>query len=73
MRSDQDVTGRSYDGENYNCGLVDVTDRPYKHMVNAIKETAKRLYGVHSQEVKAYDQMPLNPCGYGPITDLWNE
>ncbi|MER3373282.1 MAG: hypothetical protein RIM83_01440 [Allomuricauda sp.] len=71
--SDQDVTGRFYDGENYNCGLVDVTDRPYKHMVNAIKETAKRLYGVHSQEVKAYDQKPLNPCGYGLIPDLWNE
>ncbi|MBO0323631.1 hypothetical protein J0X14_15075 [Muricauda sp. CAU 1633] len=71
--SDQDVTGRGYDGENYNCGLVDVTDRPYKHMVSAIKETAKRLYGVHSQELKAYDQLPLNPCGYGLIPDLWNE
>jgi len=26
---DQDLTGRGNDGENYNCGLVDVTDRPY--------------------------------------------
>ena len=26
--NDQDITGRRYDGENYNCGLIDVTDRP---------------------------------------------
>ena len=71
--SDQDVTGRGYDGENYNCGLVDVTDRPYKYMVKAIKETAKRLYAVHSQELDAYDQRPLDPCGYEPIPDVWNE
>ena len=71
--SDQDLTGRGYDGENYNCGLVDATDRPYKYMVGAIKETAKRLYDVHSQKVDAYDQKPLNPCGYGPIPNVWNE
>ena len=71
--SDQDLTGRGYDGENYNCGLVDVTDRPYKYMVDAIKETAKRLYDVHSQKLDAYDQKPLNPCGYGIIPDVWNE
>lgn len=71
--SDQDLTGRGYDGENYNCGLVDVTDRPYGHMVNAIKETAKRLYDVHTRKIDAFDQKPLNPCGYEPIPDLWNE
>jgi hypothetical protein len=71
--SDQDVSGRGYDGENYNCGLVDVTDRPYQHMVNAIKETAKRLYQVHSQEIEAYNQKPLDFCGYELIPDLWNE
>lgn len=71
--SDQDLTGRGYDGENYNCGLVDVTDRPYKYMVEAIQETAKRLYDVHSQKLDAYDQKPLNPSGYGPIPDVWNE
>ncbi|MFY0653039.1 MAG: hypothetical protein JXQ96_13445 [Cyclobacteriaceae bacterium] len=71
--ADQDLTGRGYDGENYNCGLVDVTDRPYKHMVAAIKETAKRLYAVHSRELNPYDQQPLNACGYELIPDLWNE
>lgn len=71
--SDQDLTGRSYDGENYNCGIVDVTDRPYPHMVEAIKKTAKRLYDVHTEKVEPYDQKPLGATGYELIPDLWNE
>jgi hypothetical protein len=71
--SDQDLTGRGYDGENYNCGLVDVTDRPYKHMVAAIKETAKRLYDVHSEKIEPYNIKPLGACGYELIPDVWNE
>lgn len=42
---DQPVTGRP-DGENYNIGLVDVTDRPYPEMVAAAKGTAARLLDV---------------------------
>ncbi|WP_242158034.1 hypothetical protein [Aestuariivivens sediminis] len=71
--ADQDLTGRSYDGENYNCGLVDVTDRPYKHMVNAIKKTAKKLYQVHSQHAEPFNQKPLGAVGYELIPDIWNE
>lgn len=44
---DQPVTGR-FDGENYNIGFVDVTDRPYQDMVTASKELYKRLYSVHA-------------------------
>ena len=44
---DQPSTGRN-DGENYNIGFVDVTDRPYPELVNAAKETFKRLYDIHS-------------------------
>lgn len=44
---DQPSTGR-FDGENYNIGLVDVTDRPYPEMIKATKETFKRLQDVHS-------------------------
>jgi hypothetical protein len=44
---DQPSTGR-YDGENYNIGFVDVTDRPYIELVNAAKQTFKRLFDVHS-------------------------
>jgi len=71
--ADQDLTGRSYDGENYNCGIIDVTDRPYPHMVKAIKKTAKRLYDVHTEKLQAYDQKPLGATGYELIPDLWNE
>jgi len=52
---DQSVTGRM-DGENYNIGLVDVTDRPYGEMVAAMKATHKRLYEVHSGAVPPFDQ-----------------
>jgi hypothetical protein len=70
---DQDFTGRSYDGENYNCGLVDVTDRPYEHMVAAIQATARQIYRIHQGQLVPFDQLPLNACGYGAIPDLWNE
>jgi len=44
---DQPSTGRN-DGENYNIGFVDVTDRPYNELVNAARETFKQLFDVHS-------------------------
>ena len=70
--NDQDLMGRSIDGENYNCGIVDVTDRPYKHQVAAMMETAKRLYGVHAGETPPFDQTPTHARGHGSIPDLWN-
>jgi hypothetical protein len=44
---DEPSTGRS-DGENYNIGLVDVTDRPYTELLDAAKATHRRLMGVHA-------------------------
>jgi hypothetical protein len=44
---DQPATGRM-DGENYNIGLVDVTDRPYTDLVEAARLTHGRLLDVHS-------------------------
>jgi hypothetical protein len=44
---DQPSTGRN-DGENYNIGFVDVTDRPYIELVNAAKQTFERLFDIHS-------------------------
>ena len=70
---DQDLTGRRNDGENYNCGLIDVTDRPYKYQVEAMAETAKRLYGVHSGELEPYNQQPARARGHEQIPDLWNK
>ncbi|MFN7016959.1 MAG: beta-galactosidase [Fimbriimonadales bacterium] len=38
---DQPLTGRWYDGENYNIGFVTITDTPYPEMV----EAARRVHG----------------------------
>ena len=69
---DQDMTGR-FDGENYNCGLIDVTDRPYKAQVEAMMETAKRLFDIHAGRLSPIETQPSNPRGHEQIPDLWNE
>jgi hypothetical protein len=45
--ADQPSTGR-FDGENYNIGIVDVTDRPYEPLVDALRATHLRLHDVHA-------------------------
>jgi len=54
---DESVTGR-FDGENYNIGFVDVTDRPYLDLVEAAKQTLKRLSAVHSGKEAPFRQHP---------------
>jgi hypothetical protein len=44
---DEPSTGRS-DGENYNIGMLDVTDRPYTELIDAALATHKRLLQVHA-------------------------
>ncbi|GLT15351.1 beta-galactosidase [Vibrio algivorus] len=41
---DSPITGRSYDGENYNVGFVSITDTPYEDMVKAAKDVHNSLY-----------------------------
>ncbi|WP_143873728.1 agarase [Catenovulum sediminis] len=41
---DSPITGRAYDGENYNIGFVSVTDVPYNAMVDAAREVNGTLY-----------------------------
>jgi hypothetical protein len=53
--ADQPCTGR-FDGENYNIGLVDVTDRPYAELVDALKTTHKRLQALHSGNEKPFSR-----------------
>lgn len=55
--NDEDVLGR-FDGENYNCGLIDVTNVPYREQVEAMMETATRLYDVHSGKEAPFDRVP---------------
>jgi len=47
---DQPATGRN-DGENYNIGFVDVTDRPYPELIKASKETFDNIFDIHSGKV----------------------
>jgi hypothetical protein len=54
---DQPSTGRM-DGENYNIGLVDVTDRPYMELIEAMKMTHRRLYEVHAGKTPPYAEKP---------------
>jgi hypothetical protein len=51
---DQPNTGRM-DGENYNIGLVDVTDRPYRELIDQMKTTHRRLQAVHSGNQAPFD------------------
>ncbi len=67
---DQDLTGRR-DGENYNCGFVDVTDRPYKYLVEAVSETSKRLLDVHRGTLAPIGVMPVKARGHGGFPDNW--
>lgn len=41
---DSPITGRAYDGENYNVGFVTVADVPYQPMVDAAKDMNATLY-----------------------------
>jgi hypothetical protein len=43
---DEPLLGRPSDGENYNIGLVDITDTPYPEMIAAARKT---LPGVYAQ------------------------
>ena len=52
---DQPATGRG-DGENYNIGFIDVTDRPYAEMVDAMKATHRRLFAVHAGKMPPYNR-----------------
>lgn len=41
---DQPITGRWFDGENYNIGFLDVTDTPYPELLAAAKTVHREAY-----------------------------
>jgi hypothetical protein len=55
--TDEPVLGRM-DGENYNIGLVDATDRPYRELIEAMKTTHRRIQAVHSGKLAPFDVRP---------------
>jgi hypothetical protein len=56
------------DGENYNIGFVDVTDRPYSELVEAAKVAHQRLQDVHSGKLLPYARHPLASDAGAPST-----
>ena len=59
--SDQGLVGRG-DGERYNIGIVDVTDRPYP-IVQGIRQTAERLYDIHAGKTSPTTRVPRGVRG----------
>ena len=45
---DEPTTGRVYDEENYQIGLVDVADTPYAETIEAMREVGCAMYDVRS-------------------------
>lgn len=64
---DEPVLGR-FDGENYNVGFVDVTNRPYPEMVEAAKATNKVLKDVHLGNIEPFNQRPMASEAGAPAT-----
>ncbi|MDI7275726.1 MAG: hypothetical protein QME94_07095 [Anaerolineae bacterium] len=54
---DQSALGR-FDGECYNIGFLDVTNRPYERLAEAARATHERLYEVALGELLPYDEAP---------------
>jgi hypothetical protein len=54
---DEPASGRR-DGENYNIGWIDVTDRPYPELVAAAKATNAKLDDIHSGKIAATTRRP---------------
>jgi hypothetical protein len=44
--ADEPLTGRTFDGENYNVGFITVTDSPYPELVEAARAVHERAYAV---------------------------
>lgn len=42
--ADQPLTGRAYDGENYNIGFIDAADQPYPEMTAAARRVHEEIY-----------------------------
>lgn len=42
--TDQPTSGRAFDGQNYNIGMVDITDTPYPELTQGCQETNRQVY-----------------------------
>jgi hypothetical protein len=46
---DEPTTGRVWDEENYQIGLVDIADTPYRETVDAVRAVGLRMYRLRSE------------------------
>jgi hypothetical protein len=46
---DEPPSGRVRDGEDVNFGVVDIADRPYETLVEAVRSTTPLLNGLHER------------------------
>ncbi|MCK5603490.1 beta-galactosidase [Candidatus Pacearchaeota archaeon] len=59
--ADQSPQGR-FDGENSNYGIIDIYHKPYKQLLEAMKETNSNAVKIHSGSlVKLPDKLPVRP------------
>jgi hypothetical protein len=42
----QPLTGRNLDGENFQIGIVDICNRPYKETIDAVTGIGRRMYEI---------------------------
>lgn len=68
--NDQDILGRM-DGENYNCGCIDVTNRPYREQTEAMMASARQLYAIHAGKEAPYSERPVRARGHDHGPDEW--
>jgi hypothetical protein len=68
---DEPVLGRM-DGENYNIGFIDVTDRPYLELVEGAKATHQQLFNVHSGKTAPFSERPKASAAGTPASP-WTE
>jgi hypothetical protein len=72
--TDMAITGRPWGGANaeaFNTGLIDVTDRPYQELIDALIKTNYRIYEIASGAVKPFKlEEVLKNAKVAPKTDL---
>lgn len=49
--TDQEITGRSSNGENQPIGLVDITDQPHQELIETARELSRKIYVWHAEQI----------------------
>jgi len=49
--ADESIAGNTWEGENFNCGFVSTTDRPYTDLIGAITSFSTNIYNTRGGNV----------------------